>query len=62
MSKATKTVTKVKKKVPKTVTAGKLRNTSAASLQKANIGKLKKQLKGSNSVRDAASVIEALME
>lgn len=63
MSKANKTVTKIKKKVPKTITAGKARSgNNAAGLQRANIGKLKKQLRSSNSVRDAANVIEALME
>ena len=58
--KATKSVKQVKAEVPKTVTAGKVRG--AASVARTNVAKLKNRLAKTHNVRDAAKLIETLME
>ena len=60
IGKADTVVNKVKKTIPKTIKSGKARGKQA--LDRANVGQLKKRLAKSHKVKDAAAVIESLME
>ncbi len=62
MSKADETVNKVKKTVPKTLSAGKLTRSkvNANGVNTANVNKIKKRFNKSNSVKDAADLIANL--
>jgi hypothetical protein len=62
MANANKAVNKVKKKVPKIPSGGKLRAGGKGSVKKSTVNKLRKRLSKSNHINDAANLIESLME